>query len=122
MNTEIVHFLAAFLLILGFYIDAERDTISFRPKESWFPDSDYWTKKSKKGKSLFQQTIIAAFGDGWHLTKTLYLWCWQGSLTIIICQYLPLSWYIGLSIWLFLWFLNGVVFELTYGSRDEGLV
>ena len=122
MSAEFLHFISVFLLLLGFWIDAERDTIQFRPIESWFPLSEYWTKKAKKGSSIFQQTILCAFGDGWHLMKTFYLWSWQGSFVIIICLHFALVWYIGLITWLFLWFMNGVVFELTYGSRDEGLV
>jgi len=116
--TLVVGLLAVvFLMTIGALLDAERDTIMFRPHQSWFPKSRYWTERRSWSKyNLFTRTVIASFGDGWHLCKSLYIICYAIPIGYLITVIIGIPDYwtgiIGIATVLY----KGMIFELTYGK------
>jgi len=110
----VIYSVITLLLIAAFIIDAERDTIEFRPEKSWFPNSKFWTTKYN-GDNWWLKTIFVFAQDGWHLTKTLYLWCLFTAIGLLFCDAQNISLWFTVPIVLFLWFLNGVIIEKTFG-------
>ena len=106
------------ILIVGFFFDAERDTIMFRPQQSWFPNSVFWTQKNWAGHPWYMKTIFVWLLDGWHLMKTIYLWCVFGVMSYLFVQLHGLIWWYVFPITLVLWALNGFVFEISYGDKN----
>ncbi len=104
------------LLLIAFIIDAERDTIQFKPQESWFPDSEFWTTKYN-GNNWLLKTVFVFTMDGWHLTKALYLGCVFTAIGLLFCAARDISLWFTIPIVLVLYFLNGVIFETTYGKK-----
>lgn len=108
------------LVIASSFFDAERDTIRFRPEQSWFPKWKYWIRQGTNWsqKSLFVRTIVASFGDGWHLCKTIHLWCLYLVISYLFCICLGYQTIYSIAGMLFLWFVNGLIFETSYGDQN----
>ena len=104
------------LLLISFVFDAERDTIEFRPHESWFPKSKWWTEKWT-GKNPILKTMLVFVMDGWHLCKTIYLWSLFSAIGLMAIIIFNLSYWWLPVIVIGLWGLNGLVFETTYGNK-----
>ena len=113
LEFEMIYLIVLTLLILAFFLDAERDTIQFRPHESWFPNWKFWVTKYN-GDNKLLKTVLVFTQDGWHLTKTLYLWSLFTAVGLLFCNAEGISLWFTVPIVLVLWFLNGVIFESTY--------
>lgn len=103
-------------LLIAFVFDAERDTIEFRPQESWFPKSKFWTQKWT-GTNPILKTVLVWAMDGWHLCKTISLLSMFNAFGIAIVLLLSLSfWWLPVIV-IGLWGFYGLVFETTYGNK-----
>jgi hypothetical protein len=111
-----IYLIIIILLLLAFIFDAERDTIQFRPSESWFPKSKWWTDKWT-GKNPILKTVFVFAMDGWHFCKTMYLWCIFAAFSLLALHILNVSfWWLPVIV-IVLWGANGLIFELTYGNK-----
>lgn len=104
------------LLLVAFIFDAERDTIEFRPHQSWFPRSKYWTEKWG-GTNPILKTVLVFLMDGWHLCKTVYLWSLFSAIGVLVIMINSLSYWWLPVIVVVLWGINGLVFEMSYGNK-----
>lgn len=106
-------YLVISLLVVGFVFDAERDTIRFRPNQSWFPYSDYWTKLNWKKPWLVK---LFPIWDGWHICKFIFMLCMYSAMVILYLGDNAI-WYQYIAYVLYLNFLYGAVFESSYGNE-----
>ncbi len=103
------------IIALGFAFDAERDTVAFRPRESWFPDSIFWTRKLWQNVGWFRKTFLAMTLDGWHFCKFMYHSCLFFVIAIMAnIMWNDANWIAG---WIGLHLLYGAVFESNYGNH-----
>jgi len=112
--TLVVGLLAVvFLMTIGALLDAERDTIQFRPSQSWFPKSDYWTKKNVNKSWILR---LLPIWDGWHLCKFIYHTCLFIVIAILMQWIYDFSYLFGALIVISLHLFYGAIFESTYGD------
>ena len=106
-------YLVLVLLIVGFVFDAERDTIQFRPSQSWFPYSKYWTEKNWKLPWLVK---LLPIWDGWHICKAVYQFSIYWTITLLWLG-LEEAWWMYLVYVMGINFFYGIVFESSYGNE-----
>lgn len=102
------------LLVIGFFFDAERDTIQFRPQQSWFPDWDYWVKKNWQ-KPWFVK--LFPFWDGWHICKFIYHTCLFTAGALLAQRAYALTNLEALGVIIGIHLLYGTAFESSYGNE-----
>ena len=107
----------AIILLWGFFWDAERDTLIYRPHQSLFPKWEFWVRKKWQGVSWFRKTFGAFTLDGVHFTKFIFNTSVFSSIAYLIVIHYGLSFLQGILIVTALHLFYGAVFESNYGDK-----
>jgi len=94
--------------------DLINSVYSMVKRKPWFK-IPFWLLRVK-WKNLFQKTIMAFIGDGWHLTKALRIYFMLIPVTIIILLYFNIQWHYAFIFNLITFGFHGLWFELFYGE------
>lgn len=91
----------------------------FGARKTYFVRELSWQNKWKNGKKELGEafwgssTFFVWLTDGWHLLKFLRNRFYQVPITIFLCSFLPLSFFIT---YLIIGIVYGLFFEITYSK------